>query len=310
MGGLLMHNFNRLNLIFIILILMLSISLIATASEMKFENYELLISAAELNKKLESDNENLKIIDVRSGARYLMGHLPQSINMWGSDFSNPEGWVEGLIAKPEAFSTSAQEKGINNNSEIVVYDNHNSIWATRLWFIFKVYGHQNVKVLEGGYETWKEKDLPTKILPSVPEEGNFKVKNVKNEWLINSDTIAENLNNKEFILLDTRTEAEYLGGETNSGAPRKGRIPGSINLEWSAVLDEKGNYKSPAEISELYQQAGLSKKKEVIAVISNNGIRAAHTFFTLKLLGYDNLKLYDEAWIGWSSRSDLPVKIN
>lgn len=305
-----MHNFNKFNSIFIIFILMLIISLTATASEIKFENNELLISVDELNEKLKAENKNLKIIDVRSGTRYLMGHLPQSINMWGSDFSNQEGWVEGLIAEPEAFSAVAREKGINNNSEIIVYDDHNSIWATRLWFIFKFYGHQNVKVLEGGYEAWKDKDLPTKILPSGPEIGNFEIKEVKNEWLINSDTIAENLKNKEFILLDTRTKAEYLGEETKSGAPRKGRVPGSVHLEWSAVLNKEGNYKSPAEINKLYQQTGLSEKKEIIAVMSNNGVRAAHTFFTLKLLGYDNLKLYDEAWIGWSSRSDLPVELN
>lgn len=301
---------SALIIISLILISILSLFSLTAAAERGFEKPELLISPAQLEQKIESEQENLKIIDVRSGARYLLGHLPQSINMWNSDFSNPEGWVKGLIAEPEAFSATAQEKGINNNSEIVVYDGHNSIWATRLWFIFRVYGHQNVKVLEGGYEAWKEKDLPTKMLPYSPEEGNFEVREVKNEWLINSDTIAENLDNENFIILDTRSKAEYLGEETNSGAPRKGRIPNSIHLNWEKVLNEDYSFKTGAEIAEIYKKAGATKDKELITFLGHTGVRAAHSFFALRLLGYQNIKLYDEAWVGWSNRSDLPVAID
>jgi thiosulfate/3-mercaptopyruvate sulfurtransferase len=277
-------------------------------SERGFENPELLISAAELNEKLENENNRLKIIDVRNSARYLLGHLPEAVSMWSDDFSNPEGWVEGLIAEPEAFSAAAQEKGINNDSEIIVYDENSGIWAARLWWIFRVYGHQNVKILEGGYDNWKAEDFETKMLPNYPEEGNFVVKDVKNEWIVNSDTIAENLDNENFVVLDTRTEAEYLGEETNSGAPRKGRIPNSIHLEWDSVLNEDYTFKSAAELKKLFEENGITKDKEVIAPMCHTGVRAAHSFFALKLIGYENLKLYDESWVGWSSRSDLPVE--
>jgi len=281
---------------------------VLAVSERGFENPELLISAAELNEKLENENNRLKIIDVRNSARYLLGHLPEAVSMWSDDFSNPEGWVEGLIAEPEAFSAAAQEKGINNDSEIIVYDENSSLWAARLWWVFKVYGHQNVKILEGGYDNWKAEDFETKMLPNYPEEGNFVVKDVKNEWIVNSDTIAENLDNENFVVLDTRTEAEYLGEETNSGAPRKGRIPNSIHLEWDSVLNEDYTFKSAAEIKKLYEEKGITKDKEVIAPMCHTGVRAAHSFLALKLIGYENLKLYDESWVGWSSRSDLPVE--
>ncbi|MFP4198291.1 MAG: sulfurtransferase [Halanaerobium sp.] len=303
----------------LILIITLSISFsfsIMAAAERDYENPDLLISAEELNEKMEDEsedetenkNENLKIIDVRNSAKYLMGHLPQAVNMWGDDLSNPEGWVDGLIAEPEAFSAVAQAKGINNDSQIIVYDDHNSIWAARLWWIFRVYGHQDVKILEGGYSAWKEEDFETKILPHNPEEGNFVVEDVNNDWIVNSDTIAENLDNEDFIVLDTRSEAEYLGEETNSGAARKGRIPNSIHLEWDQVLNDDYSFKSAAEIEEIYKKRGITKDKELIAPMCHTGVRAAHTFFTLKLMGYDNLKLYDESWVGWSNRSDLPVE--
>lgn len=291
----------------IIISIFFSFSAIA-ASDRGFENPELLISAAELDEKLENENNKLKIIDVRSSAKYLLGHLPEAVSMWNNDLSNPDGWVEGLIAEPEAFSAAAQAKGINNDSEIIVYDENNSIWAARLWWIFRVYGHQNVKILEGGYDNWKAEDFETKILPHYPEEGNFVVEDVKNEWIVSSDTIAENLGNENFVVLDTRSEAEYLGEETNSGAPRKGRIPNSIHLEWDSVLNEDFTFKSAAEIKEIYEEKGITKDKEVIAPMCHTGVRAAHSFFALKLIGYDNLKLYDESWVGWSSRSDLPVE--
>ena len=308
-GGFKMRAYHKSNFILIIFIAVLIISTFNAAAE-EFENPELLISAENLKQKLEAKTDNLKLIDVRNSAKYLLGHIPGSVHMWGNDFSNPQGWVEGLIAEPRAFSALAQKKGINNESEIVVYDDHNSTWAARVWWIFRVYGHQDIKILEGGFDAWEAKDFEENMLPFKPQAGNFEVEDVNNEWIVNTDTIAENLENEAFIILDTRTEAEYLGDETNTGAPRRGRIPNSIHIEWSQVLNEDYSLKSAAEIAEIYESQGINKNKKVITVVSHNGVRAAHTFFTLKLLGYDNLKLYDEAWIGWSSRSDLPVQRN
>ncbi|RAK08621.1 thiosulfate/3-mercaptopyruvate sulfurtransferase [Halanaerobium saccharolyticum] len=305
-----MHNYYKFNLLLIILISLLLLASLPAAAQADFAAPELLISTAELNQKLEAGNKNLKIIDVRNSARYLLGHLPDAVHMWGDDLSAVQGWVPELIPDAPDFSNLAQAKGINNDSEIVIYGEEDSPWAARLWFIFKVYAHQDVRILEGGYQAWNEADYETEILPHNPKEGDFEVRDVKNEWLVNSDTIAENMNNDNFLILDIRTEAEYKGEETNTAAPRKGRIPGSIHLEWTAVLDEVGNYKSAAEITDLFQEAGISKEKETIAVLSHNGVRAAHTFFTLQVLGYENVKLYDESWVGWSNRSDLPVEMN
>ncbi|MEC9489743.1 MAG: sulfurtransferase [Halanaerobiales bacterium] len=301
------HKFNSILIILISILLLLSLS---AAAQEDFAAPELLISASELNQKLETGSENLKIIDVRSSARYLLGHLPDAVHMWGDDLSAIQGWVPELIPEAPDFSNLAQAKGINNDSEIVIYGEKGSPWAARLWFIFKVYAHQDVQILKGGYQAWDKKDYETEILPYNSEKGNFEVSDVRNDWLINSDTIAENLDNVDFLVLDTRTEAEYAGEETNTAAPRRGRIPGSVQLKWSAVLDKEGNYKSAAEITALFQEAGVSKDLETIAVLSHYGVRAAHTFFTLQLLGYENVKLYDEAWVGWSNRSDLPVKMN
>ena len=306
-----MNNFTNF---FIILSIILSTLILITActaaEERNFENREFLISAEELNQLIKEEKENLKILDVRKSTKYLLGHLPHAVNMWDDDFTDPDGWVKGLIAKPGAFAAVAQEKGVNKNSQIIVYDNNSNLWAARLWWVFKVYDHQNIKILEGGYDAWKNKGYQTKILPHKNKKGNFIVSDVNNDWIVNSDTIAENLNNKGFVILDTRSEAEFMGEETNSAAPRKGRIPNAIHINWTEVLNDDYSFKSAAKIAEIYEAKGITKEKEVIALISHTGSRAAHTFFALKLLGYENLKLYDEAWVGWSNRSDLPVEQN
>jgi thiosulfate/3-mercaptopyruvate sulfurtransferase len=301
-------NYHKFKFVFILMIIIVVFASLAAGAE--FARPELLISAAELNEILENESEEIKIIDVRNSGKYLLGHLPEAAHMWGDDLSAVQGWVPELIPEAADFSSIAREKGIDSDSKIIIYGDQDSPWPARLWFIFRLYQHQDVRLLKGGYQAWKNEDYETKILPFNPEEGNFEVRDVKNEWLITSDTIAENLDNDNFLVLDVRSEAEYLGEETNSAAPRKGRIPGSIHLEWSAVLDEDGNYKPAAEITELYQELGVSKDKEAIVLISHNGVRAAHSFFTLRLLGYENIKLYDEAWVGWSSRSDLPVEMD
>lgn len=304
-----MNNNNNLLLILtIILTILIVLTSFAAAEKHNFANESFLISADKLNKLLKAEQENLKIIDVRSSTRYLLGHLPGSVNMETKDLSNPEGWVQGLIATPGAFTAAAQEKGINNDSQIIVYDDNKSLRAARLWWIFRVYNHQNIKVLDGGYDAWKDKGFETKILPNKNEKGNFIVNDVNNDWLVNSDTIAENINNSNFLVLDTRSKAEFNGRETKFGAPRKGRIPNSIHFEWNKILNNDYSFKSASEISEIYNSIGITKEKEVIAILSHTGFRAAHTFFSLKLLGYENLKLYDESWVGWSNRTDLPIE--
>ncbi|CCU80144.1 Thiosulfate sulfurtransferase, rhodanese [Halanaerobium saccharolyticum subsp. saccharolyticum DSM 6643] len=306
-----MNNFTNFFIILsIILSTLILITSFATAEERNFESSEFLISAEELNQMIEEEKENLKILDVRNSTKYLLGHLPRAVNMWDDDFTDPDGWVKGLIAKPGAFAAAAQEKGINKNSQIIVYDNNSNLWAARLWWVFKVYDHQNIKILEGGYDAWKNKGYETKILPHKNKKGNFIVSDVNNNWIVNSDTIAENLNNKDFVILDTRSEAEFMGEETNSAAPRKGRIPNAIHINWTEVLNDDYSFKSAAKIAEIYEANGITREKEVVALISHTGVRAAHTFFALKLLGYENLKLYDEAWVGWSNRSDLPLEKN
>lgn len=306
-----MFNYNNWIVILIISVLIISLSFSTTAADTSFNKEDdYFLKAAELKKIMKIKENKLKIIDLRDGVKYLSSHIPTAVHMDKKDFSDINGWVEALIAEPLYFTEIVQKKGINSNSEIVIYADKNSSLAARLWWVFKVYGHQKVKILNKGFDSWVAADFPKEMLATKNKRGDFIIKDVNNNWLINSDTIAENLNNENFVILDTRPKAEYNGDKVSPNAARKGKIPGSLHLEWTEVLDQSYNFKDPEKITEIFQKLGATKDKKTIVILSNLGIKAAHTFLTFKLLGYENVKLYDASWLGWSHRSDLPVKIN
>lgn len=273
-----------------------------------YEKSELLISAPALKKELAVNNHNLKIIDIRSSFQYLLGHIPGAVNLQPKNFSTDKAGVQGLIAEPQNFSFVLQKKGVNNDSEIIIYADQNQSWPTRLWFIFRLYGKNKVRILEGGLKAWKQNNFDLERMSFKPQKGNFVVSKVNNDLLVTTATIAENLNNQDFLIVDTRSKAEYLGQKATPNAQRKGRIPNSVHLNWEEFLDQNNNFKSIAVIKEILAAKGITKNKETIVFLSGQGVEASFSFFTLKLLGYNNLKLYDDSWLGWSMRKDLPIK--
>ncbi|ADO77956.1 sulfurtransferase [Halanaerobium praevalens] len=295
----------------LIIILSISFFIFIFFSPLSLANYqksELLISPTALKEKLELDNNKLKIIDVRSSLNYLLAHIPGAVNLQPANFSNDKAWVSGLIAEPQNFNFVVAKKGIHNDSEIIIYADQNQVWPTRLWFIFKLYGKNKVRILKGGLKAWKEEDFALERMSFRPQKGDFVVNKVNNDLLINTDTIAENLNNKDFLIVDTRPKAEFLGQNTTAKAQRQGRIPNSVHLDWQEFLDQNNNFKSIAVIKEILAAKGINKNKETIVFLSREGVEASFSFFTLKLLGYNNLKLYDDSWLGWSQRKDLPIQ--
>lgn len=305
-----MFKYKNLILILTLTAVITFLSFNSIRAEIPFNSPESsLISASTLNEILKDKEKKLKIIDLRSGPKYLLGHIPGAVHMNQSDFSDRNGWVKGLMAEPQQFTKIAREKGIDNDSNLILYAENNSPLPTRLWWIFKVYGHQSVRILNRGYQSWAAADYEKELLPKKNKVGEFKIKSVNNSWLINSDTIAENLNNENFLILDLRPAKEYRGEKDSPEAARRGRIPGSLNFDWSELLKDDYTLKDTAEITKILENLGLKKDKNIV-VLSNTGISASHTFFVLKLLDYKKVKLYDESWLGWSHRSDLPVEIN
>ncbi|MGM0602685.1 MAG: sulfurtransferase [Bacillota bacterium] len=285
----------------IIIFIILFISPLLSAKNKNAASSKYLISAPQL-KSIINDN-NLTVIDVRKRSSYVMGHISGAVNMWKEDFSRINGWIEGQIPSAEYFSFVCQERNINIDSEIVIYDEKNSLWASRLWWIFRFYGHDNVKILEGGLTEWKNSGYQTKIFAVLPEKkGDFVVKSVKNDWLIDTGSLSLKMPDENCLILDVRSQEEFSGKEKNISVS-KSHLPGSVNIEWRNVIDNNGFFKSPEEIKKIYEKKDIINNDKTVIIISNTAVRAAHSFFALHLAGFDNIKLYDDAYLGWHKKN-------
>jgi thiosulfate/3-mercaptopyruvate sulfurtransferase len=175
--------------------------------------------------------------------------------------------------------------------------------ARGLWFL-EYFGHPNARMLDGGIQAWKAAGFPVITETVAPKAATFKIAE-RREVLATADDVLSALNKKEFSILDTRSEGEYLG--THVRAARGGAIPGAIHIEWTDNLDASGKFKSDAELRAMYNKAGITPEKEVLSYCQG-GYRAAHSYVALRLIGFPKVRNYIGSWKEWGDRTDLPIE--
>lgn len=297
----------------IALVMILSFSLAAAAEyvpieERGYANPDVLISAEELTEIM--DRDDVKIIDFRNMAMYMTGHVPGAINVWRSDEENPEADFGGMRANPEQMAAMLSEKGIAEDDLLVIYDAKGDYDASRMWWILTMYGHDKVRLLDGGLERWKALDKKTSIFPSSYDETDysFDESEIDYSMLATRGDVQAAVNNENALILDTRSEGEHTGADLKSGAERKGCIPASVWIEWTEALNDDLTFKSAADLRTVYGEA--IEGKELIIPYCQSAVRSSHTTFVLtQLLGVDaKVKNYDGSWIEWSACEELPVE--
>ncbi|MGL5277997.1 MAG: sulfurtransferase [Cetobacterium sp.] len=290
----------------------LLLSMVAFGKDYTQYKSDKLVSAEVAKQMIERD-KNVVIIDVRPEAKFLIGNVEGSYSMWRPDMEpkdNRYGEIGGMRASREEIETELNKMGVTKDSTLILIGDN--LDEYRLWWILDMYGMENVKVVDGGYSALKEVGVKTRFGKEATEkQGDFKfTNNPDKDTLATIETVESAINNPRDIIVDTRSKKEFTGEELKKGAVVKGRIPGSVWVEWTEVLNSDKTMKSYDELVALYNKQGVTPDKEVLPYCQS-AVRSAHTTFVLKeLLGYPVVKNYDGSWIEWSyAAKDGKVKV-
>jgi thiosulfate/3-mercaptopyruvate sulfurtransferase len=269
---------------------------------MAYTNPHLLWSVDELKTRLH--DPRLALMDLRPPEAYSNGHIPgaRSFDIFGISLIDTR--PEPLAAFLWIIEHLIQAKGVNNDSTVVVYDDIAGMRSARLFWFLEFFGHDDVHLLNGGFNAWSDAGLPVTSEAMVPKAGNFKSK-LRHERLATASDVLQRLRNPSAVIVDTRSDAEYTGQLVR--AKRGGAIPGAVHLEWTNNLDSRGFFKSADELKKMYTEHNITPEKEVIPHCQG-AYRSAHTYLALRLIGYPNVRNYLGSWGEWGNREDLPVE--
>ncbi len=195
----------------------------------------------------------------------------------------------------------------------MAYDEWGSIFATRLWWVLRYYGFNNVKILNGGWQNWVSSGLPISLDTVKPSEIKNPVSLISNpDVLITIDELISECNRPECQVVDVRSSDEYHGNAAH-GNERTGHVPGAVHLEWKQLLQNSADaegvrkFKSASEIKSLFDQAGIDNSKNIVTHCQA-AVRATFTAFALELMGYESVKVYDGSMAEWANRDDTPLE--
>ncbi len=254
----------------------------------------------------------VKLIEVDvDTAAYDEGHVAGAVAAnWTSQLQDQTR--RDIISK-DALEALLSSAGVGNDDTIVLYGDNNNWFAAYAYWLFEMYGHKDLKLMDGGRKKWADEKRPlTKDVPS-PKASSYKAQSPNMDLRAKRDQVLSALGNSKNALVDVRSAAEYNGEiMAPPGLPetaqRMGHIPGAANVPWAQAVKEDGTFKSPEELEQLYGTKGVTKDKDVIAYC-RIGERSSHTWFALKhLLGYKNVKNYDGSWTEYGSLIDVPIE--
>lgn len=241
---------------------------------------------------------------------YETGHIPGSVKVdWHTELNDPvvRDYVDGV-----GFAELLSRKGISREDTVVIYGDKNNWWAAYALWVFSLFGHADVRLLDGGRDKWIADGRPITTDAAVREATHYPVVSRDDSRLrAYKDDVLAHLGNP---LIDVRSPEEYDGSRTSApaypeeGALRAGHIPTAKSVPWARAVAADGGFKSRAELDAIYRdEVGLSDGDEIVAYC-RIGERSSHTWFVLHhLLGFEKVRNYDGSWTEWGSAVRVPI---
>lgn len=279
---------------------------------MNYAHPEVLVDTNWTEEHLKDPNVRIAEVDYDPTANYNLGHIPGSVLLdWKKDINDP---VSRNIISKAACEKLLRSIGVNDDTTLILYGDFNNWFAAFAFWVFKYYGYNDLRIMNGGRRKWLEEDRKLdKVIPSYPE-GSFRAKDPDEKIRTYLNEVSSSINRADRVMVDVRSPAEFSGEVTapaeypTEHAQRGGHIPGAKNIPWGKAVNEDGTFKSVEELKQLYNDKGVHPEKEVIAYC-RIGERSSHTWFVLKyLLGYPNVKNYDGSWTEWGNMIGNPIE--
>jgi thiosulfate/3-mercaptopyruvate sulfurtransferase len=264
-----------------------------------FANPHLLVEGEWISVHI--NDANVRIMDIRSKDEYTQSHIENAVWLEFESLRVAVNGVRGMVAPKYVIESFLGDLGLTSGVIVVIYDKGDSLDAARVFWTLEYYGHEDVRILNGGWSKWVADGNPvTEEIPTF--EKTIYNTTLRPELLTTAEYILQNLENPNVIVLDVRTSEEFNGIDVR--AKRGGHIPGSVNVEWAKALNPDRTFKSSDELVRMYREVGVTGDKEVVTSCQT-GHRASHGYFTMRLLGYTT-RMYDGSWEEWGNRDDLP----
>jgi thiosulfate/3-mercaptopyruvate sulfurtransferase len=272
---------------------------------------EVLVTTDWLGERLTTPGLVIAEVDENPDV-YEEGHIPGAVKLhWRDDLQ--DALIRDVVSKSE-FERLMGERGIASDTTVVLYGDKNNWFAAYAYWYLKIYGHEDVRLLDGGRQKWIEENREFTTDPATPTATAYTAKDRDEAIRVRRDEVLAGLADDSIALVDVRSPQEFSGelmappGYEQEGASRTGHIPGAQSVPWATAVRDDGTFKSTEELREIYGSKGVTADKEVRAYC-RIGERSAHTWFVLReLLGYENVKNYDGSWTEWGNLVEVPIE--